>query len=239
MLKAIFFDIDDTLYSTSLFAARARKNSVVAMINAGLQLSQEAALSELEEVISEFSSNYEHHFDKLLLRIPKRYYEGVNPSLIIAAGVVAYHETKFRELKTFPDVLPALKRLSRTELIRGIISSGLEIKQAEKLVRLKLVPLLTSTAIFLSDQIGISKPNPKLYERACSELCLRPSETMYVGDNPSFDIDPPNKIGMVTVLIQHPGNKHTAEKGLTKPHHSISNFKGLLSVLHSHYRIPV
>lgn len=237
MLKAIFFDIDDTLYSTSLFAAHARKNSVDAMVKAGLKLPHEAILKELEEVIAEFSSNYEHHFDKLLLRIPKRCYDGINPALIVAAGVVAYHETKFRELKLFPDVLPALKRLARTDLIRGIISAGLEIKQAEKLIRLRIYQLLTPTAIFFSDQIGISKPNPKLYQRACSELNIAPSETMYVGDNPPQDIDPPNKIGMITVLIQRTGNKYVMAKSKTKPRHVIHNLNELLAILRKNYGI--
>lgn len=235
MLKAIFFDIDDTLYSTSLFAAHARKNSVNAMIKAGLKLPHEAVLKELDEVITEFSSNYEHHFDKLLLRVPKRCYEGVNPALIVAAGVIAYHETKSREIKPFPDVVPVLKRLTRTDLIRGIISAGLEIKQAEKLIRLKIYQFLTPTAIFLSDQIGISKPNPKLYQRACTELNISPSEAMYVGDNPPQDIDPPNKIGMITVLIQRTGNKYVMARGKTKPRYLIRNLNELQVILRKRY----
>ena len=237
MLKAIFFDIDDTLYSTSLFAVHARENSVHAMIKAGLNLPHELVLKELEEVISEFSSNYEHHFDKLLLRIPKRCYEGVNPALIVAAGVVAYHETKFRELKPFPDVVPVLKRLKQTDLVRGIISAGLEVKQAEKIIRLKIYSYLTPKAIFFSDQIGISKPNPKLYQRACNEFNMNPSETMYVGDNHPQDIDPPNKIGMITVLIRHPSTKYVMLKGKTKPRYIIHNLKELLAILRKDYGI--
>jgi len=34
-LRAVLFDIDDTLYSTTAFALRARKNALQAMIGAG------------------------------------------------------------------------------------------------------------------------------------------------------------------------------------------------------------
>ena len=67
-LAAVLFDIDDTLFSPTEFAQRARANSVRAMRAAGLSLTQEEVERELDEVIREFSSNYHHHFDKLLMR---------------------------------------------------------------------------------------------------------------------------------------------------------------------------
>lgn len=234
MLKAIFFDIDDTFYSTSEFAARARRNSVEAMLKTGLSLPRAMVVKELKEVINEFTSNYEHHYDKLLLRVPRRCYQGINPAILVASAVVAYHETKFRELKPYSDVSKVLKVLSKTNLIRGIITSGLEIKQAEKLIRLKLYHLLTPGAIFISDQIGINKPNIKFYRRACSELNIQPTEAMYVGDNPLTDVDPPNRIGMITVRHKRSG-KYRGLKGKTKPRHEIDNFWGLLNILKKYY----
>ena len=53
-LRAIFFDIDDTLFSTSAFAARARRNAIQAMVLHGLQMEPEEALRELNEVIAEY-----------------------------------------------------------------------------------------------------------------------------------------------------------------------------------------
>jgi putative hydrolase of the HAD superfamily len=60
-LKAIFFDIDDTLYSTYEFSEMARENAIRAMISAGLRMSKEELRQELDEIVHEFSSNYEYH----------------------------------------------------------------------------------------------------------------------------------------------------------------------------------
>ena len=112
LLRAIFFDIDDTLYSTSEFSDQARRKSVEAMINMGLKSDPDTLWKELEEIIRDFSSNYEKHFDKLLLRLPRRLYRGINPALIVAAGIAAYHDTKFRYLRPFEDAYEVLKELN-------------------------------------------------------------------------------------------------------------------------------
>ncbi|MDE0959703.1 MAG: TIGR02253 family HAD-type hydrolase [Planctomycetota bacterium] len=229
-IRAVFFDIDGTLFSTSDFASRAREASVDAMIGAGLPVSREELLEELAEVVFEFSSNYERHFDKLLLRLPRRFLKGLNPAVIIAAGIVAYHDTKTRLLEPFVDVVEVLHRLRHTELLLGIITEGLEIKQAEKLVRLRLLEFFQQKAIFISHQVGISKPNPKLYQRACTDLNLRPSECVYVGDNPLMDVDPANEIGIVTVQVQRE-DRFRNIVGQSQPDHIVQNFWDLAEVL--------
>ena len=137
-LKAVFFDIDDTLYSTHSFAMRARGASVDAMIAMGLRADRRTVLRELNEVVQEFSSNYEHHFDKLLSRLPLEATLGLSFPLVISAAVVAYHETKFRELTAYDDVTEVMRILHKTGVTLGIISSGITLKQAEKIVRLRI-----------------------------------------------------------------------------------------------------
>jgi putative hydrolase of the HAD superfamily len=237
-LKAIFFDIDDTLYSTYEFSEMARENAIKAMINAGLRMSKEELRQELDEIVHEFSSNYEHHFDKLLMRIPRRFYKGINPAVLIAAGVVAYHDTKFRHLNAYDDAVEVLKLLYNSDLILGIITAGITIKQSEKLIRLKIMSYLTPSAIFISDQIGISKPNVKLYQRACSDLNIRPSESMYIGDNPRNDIDPPNQIGMVTVRNCR-SSRYLDQESDTEPDYEIHNFWDLLDILRDDFHLEV
>jgi FMN phosphatase YigB (HAD superfamily) len=188
--------------------------------------------------VAEFTSNYDHHFDQLLRRIPKRHYKGVNPAVIIAAGVAAYHDTKVRELAPYPDAVALLRLLAKTDLVRGVITSGLMIKQAEKLIRLGLYEMFTPTAIFISDQIGINKPNVKLYRRACSDLNLKPPRCIYVGDRPKSDVDPPNSLGMITVRLKR-GGKHEQEEGATKPTHEVHDFFELREVLKREYALAL
>ncbi len=238
MIKAIFFDIDDTLYSTTAFAEHAREAALESLRAHGVRPSLEALQRELNEVISEFSSNYNNHFDKLLLRLTKHDLPQANPAILIAAAVRAYHDAKQTHLNPFEDVPPLFQSLAKTDLIRGIITAGLQIKQAEKLLRLQLYPYVTPTAIFISDQIGISKPNPKLYLKALSDTGIAPKEAIYIGDHPLHDIDPANQVGLNTILSNR-GTKYSHVEGKTKPHHTIGDFTELLTLLTTHYKIHV
>lgn len=238
-LKAIFFDVDDTLYSTTEFARNARLAAIQNMIRFGLRMQKDDCLRELEEVVKEFSSNYEQHFDKLLLRIPDHYYQGTNPAILIAAAVAGYHETKIRDLSAHEDVVEVLKLIKRYSSLRlGIITNGVTIKQAEKVVRLDIYQYLDSGAIFISDQMGMNKPNIKLFLRACRAVAVRPPEAMYVGDHPRLDIDPANRTGMISVHSRR-GGKHIDEVGDSKPDHIIHNFWDLLDIIEEHYGIDI
>lgn len=238
MLRAIFFDIDDTLFSTSTFAERARLNSVEAMLAMGVRSDVPTLLRELDEVIQEFSSNYEHHYDKLLSRLPIEATIGLNLPLVVAAGVVAYHETKFRELSAYDDVTEVLGRLARTDLICGIITSGITLKQMEKLIRLKVHRYIDHAAIFVSDQVGIGKPNPKLYMRAIERTGVAPHEALYVGDHPVNDMDAAKQAGMLTAWNRREG-KYLDLKGVTAPDYVIHNFWDLLDILREDLAVPV
>ena len=235
-LDAVFFDIDDTLCATTAFAQRARRNAVRAMISAGVRAREDDVYGELEQVIAEFSSNYEHHFDKLLLRLDPSALDHLNPALVVAAGVAAYHDTKFRELQPFPGVHSLLRDLRAAATKLGIITHGLTVKQAEKLVRLGLVPYLDPEAIFISDQIGVAKPNPKLYQTALERSRVRPERAMYVGDNPANDVAPPRSLGMRTCWARLV-DRHTCDG--PAPDHEIRSFDELRALLRDRYDVAI
>ena len=238
-LDVVLFDVDDTLYSTTAFALRARSNAVQAMIDAGLRAGHDEALSELHEVVVEFRSNYHHHFERLLDRLGHDRVEGLNPAVVIAAGVVAYHRTKETAMEALPDARALLDALVAAGVTTGVVSDGLQIKQAEKLVRLGLLDRFAPRAIFFSDQLGVSKPNPKIFQKACEALDVDPTRAMYVGDRASHDVAPAASVGMRTVLYRGAGGKYADGEGPVNPDHDVADLRDLVPVLQETYGLPV
>ena len=194
MIKGVFFDIDDTLYNSTVLARMARRNSVKAMIDAGLPVrDEEKVYRRLLGVIRRFGPNHGRHYDELLrdLGVPW------SPK-IVAAGVVAYEHTKAGYLKPFPGVVPTLLELRRNYRL-GVISNGLAVKQWEKLIWMGIHHLFDLVAT--SEELGSEKPDEEIFQYAVRGLGLKPAECVMVGDRLDTDILGAKKSGMRTILI--------------------------------------
>lgn len=225
MIKATIFDLDDTLYNSTELSTHARRSAIRALIDLGLPATFEEASQVLSEVVEEFGSNYNYHFDQMLKRL------GAFSSLYVAAGMIAYHDVKFANIRPFHDVIPTLIELRKLDVKICILSDGDTLKQYEKILRLRLQDFLDD--IIISEEVGIRKPNPKLFELPLQRLNIQPEEAIYIGDNYERDIIPCIKLGIKTVYI-HRGGKHDraiSEEDKIPPDYDISNLTDLISII--------
>ena len=65
-MKCIFFDLDGTLFDTRKLVEQSRRNSVAAMIEAGLPGTEEEVYDSLLKIVEKTGSNYDRHFNELL-----------------------------------------------------------------------------------------------------------------------------------------------------------------------------
>jgi putative hydrolase of the HAD superfamily len=97
---------------------------------------------------------------------------------------------------------------------------------------------VTPTAIFVSDQMGVAKPNPKLYRRAVDRVGVLPSEALHVGDHPINDVDAAKRAGLKTVWNRREG-KHLKATSALQPDHVAFNFWDVLEILRDVYGVRV
>ncbi len=191
-IRAVFFDIDDTLFPSTRFAELARRNAINAMVEAGLDADPELVYKKLLAIIKKYGSNYERHFDALL----KELHVGKSPKLT-AAGVAAYHNTKSTILP-FPEVPRTLLNLRDRGYELYVASEGNSVKQWDKLIRLGLHNVFHD--VFVSEDIGESK-SKRFFEKILARLHLDPRSTVMVGDKIEKDVIPAKSAGMFAVRI--------------------------------------
>ncbi|MHA1230467.1 MAG: TIGR02253 family HAD-type hydrolase [Candidatus Helarchaeota archaeon] len=247
MIKALIFDLDDTLFDSTRLAEKARRAGIRAILNMGfnLEITEDECYKILLEVIEEFGSNYSYHFDQLIKRIggiSKLYSMGIGeymavkgmippPKMFVQAAVIAYHNVKFKEIKPFDDVIPFFEKIKHeyTSIKISILTDGLPDKQYEKILRLGLHEYLND--IIISDEVGVRKPNVKLYKLALERLGMSPEEVIYVGDHYETDIIPPLKLGIHAVYIHRGGKYDIKISREPKPEYEIHKLDELIKII--------
>jgi putative hydrolase of the HAD superfamily len=194
MNKAVFFDLDDTLYDTSDFARLARRAAINVMIDAGLPLSPDEAYKLLREIIKEKGSNYDKHFNILTKRV-----YGEEKPFLIALGMITYHNVKFALLRLFPETMSSLIYLKSKGYHLGIISNGITIKQWEKLIRLGLHHFFDE--VITSEEAGVEKPDKKIFQQALHRMGCKAEKSIMIGNKFSEDIIGALNAGMYAILV--------------------------------------
>ncbi len=207
--RAVFFDVGETLVHPTptfpdLFASillreghvRAPGDVVTASAVVMDRFSEAARDGELWTTSPERSRDfwlrvYEH----MLMALDLPAADGLRD--------VLYREfTDLRNYELFEDVEGALGALTDAGLGLGIISN-FEAWLEELLIALGVHDVFPVRVI--SGVEGIEKPDPQIFELAMARAGVGAGESVYVGDNPEFDVDPPAALGMFTVLIDRRG----------------------------------
>ncbi len=206
-LKAIFFDLDETLLDTSGCRPPAVEASFHAAASVYPQLQLEAWRKASEEVKGEMHDlwlNSPNSGAELLregsYRILKKL--GVDDRELAAHVSHAYYRTWVSHLNLFPEVHEVLAAL-RGRFRLGIVSNGPSDLQRYKL---KLFDLEHEfDPIVISGEVGIAKPDPKIFRYALELAKVSPSEALYVGDSPVYDIVGAKSVGMKMAWVNRNG----------------------------------
>ena len=100
---------------------------------------------------------------------------------------------------TIPGALDLLKEAKRRGYKIGILSNGFSEVQYDKLRSTGLIRYVD--CVVLSDEIGINKPDIKLFEYALAKSGAIAEESIMIGDNPTTDIAGAQSAGWETLLF--------------------------------------
>lgn len=196
VIKAILFDLDDTLWPIVPVIERAEARLYDWLTQHAPAVAQRFSIDSLRErrkVLMAADPVYQ-----LDLRALRR--AGLLEAFADAGadiGMVDQAMTVFsrarNEVMPFPDVLPALARLRR-HMMLGTVSNGVADLEAIGLAHY-------FQASVAAHRFGIAKPDPAIFHTACDALGVAPHEAAYVGDDPVLDVEGAQKAGLHGVWI--------------------------------------
>ena len=201
-IRAITFDLDDTLWDIWPVVARAEQRLHAWLERHYPRIPELFTALELRELCAEIAREYPQlAHDRTLLR---------KQALRLAAQQAGYESFRVEpafevfyiarnEVVLFEEVLPVLERLSRRYVL-GALSNG----NAD--IRLIGLDRLFSFSISAID-VGAAKPEPAMFQAACRHLGVLPEQIVHVGDDPEHDVVGAARAGMRTVWINRAGRE--------------------------------
>jgi len=221
MIKAVLFDLDNTLMDFMKMKRRAVEAAVEAMAGAGLRVGKKRAERILWSLYAKKGFEYQRIFQLFLKKMI-----GKIDYSVMAAGIVAYRHVKEGYVEPYPGVVDALLKLREGGIRLGIITDAPKLQAWLRLAEMKLTPFFDLVIAF--EDTGRKKPSAMPFEEAVKKLGLEPGEILFVGDSLKRDVAGAKKAGMVAAWAKYGESR---EGGGARPDYVISSPRQLVGIV--------
>jgi putative hydrolase of the HAD superfamily len=196
MIKAVVFDLDNTLVDFMAMKRQAVDAAITAMIDAGLNMTYDSIKGEIDRIYNEEGIEYQRVFDALLTRALGRI-----DFKVLSAGIVAYRRAREAALKPYPHVSATLMELVKHGVKLAIVSDAPTREAWLRLCYINFHHIFDYVVTF--DDTGRRKPDPAPFLKALELLEVEPHEAIMVGDWADRDMVGATAIGMRTAFAKY------------------------------------
>lgn len=220
-VRAVLFDLDDTLWSVNPVLERAEKLLQEWLVTHAPKVAEKNSISDFKKrrkMMMSKESQYRIELQALRYAALVQAFQEVDedPAGVDRAMSVFNHARS--EVMLYSDVIPILTRLKERYAI-GSISNGYANLQQIGIAHHFQVSIA-------AHQLGYAKPDAEIFHVTCEQLKVHPSEAIYIGDDPEMDILGAQKAGLSALWI----NRTDLQPARAMPDHIQPD--GILSTLH-------
>ncbi len=214
MVKAVFFDVGDTLMHACPSVAEAfarvatRRGHALSVRDVEAHMPAVDAYYEAEYLRDgDFWCSQEGSVEIWLNQY--RYLCSLTGIAHDAEGMARDVHAVYRcaeGWEVFPDVMGCLRTLKKAGYALGIVSNW--DAELEGLLReMGLLPYFD--VVVSSAVVGYRKPNPVIFDLACENLGVAPADAVHVGDRPDADGDGALSAGIRPVIVDRADSRES------------------------------
>jgi putative hydrolase of the HAD superfamily len=235
MIRAVIFDLDNTLTDFMRVKDSAIEAAADAMLDAGLdaRLPESPGEAVRDRVIRRIREVYEREgieYQKVFNSFLAEELGGVDYKFL-ASAIVGYRRARDSALVPYPHVHLTLHSLVRRGLLLAVVSDAPRESAWLRLVYLNLHYLFDRVVTF--DDTGVKKPGKAPFLAALDRLGVAAEETLMVGDWPDRDMAGASALGIRTVFA-HYGYSWSRDKSPIEEHpadHEIHDILELVDIV--------
>ena len=196
MLKAIIFDLDNTLIDFMKMKRLCSEVAIDGMIDAGLKMPRKKAVKKLFEMYWKHGIEDQNIFSKFLKEV-----NGEVDDRVLASAIVPYRKLKDGLLTPYPGVRRTLAKLRQKGLKLAIVTDAPRLQAWLRLVAMNLDDYFDFVVAY--EDTGKRKPHAMPFNAALKKLNLKAEQCMMVGDWPDRDMVGAKKLGMKTCFAKY------------------------------------
>jgi putative hydrolase of the HAD superfamily len=196
MIKAVIFDIDNTLTDFRTVKFSAIDAGIEAMIDAGIEMDFETVRNKIMKIYDKEGIEYQKVFDRFLLNE-----FGEIDYKILASGIVGYRRAREGQLVLYPHTKETLIKLIKKGILVAVVSDAPKLQAWLRLCYLQLHHIFDVVVAF--EDTKKHKPHPAPFELALELLNIKPDEAIMVGDWLERDIIGAKKVGLLTAYAKY------------------------------------
>lgn len=224
MIKAVIFDLDNTLLDFISMKESAVSSAVHAMIEAGLDIDEKSSYERIITLYQETGWENQQIFDIFL-----KEKTGEVDNKYLAAAIVSYRRAREATLRLYPDVQRTLNVLAKMGLKLAVVSDAPSREAWMRIYYLNLHHVFDLVLTF--DDVGERKPSPKGFEMALEKLGIKTDEVLMIGDWPERDVAGASKLGIKTIYAKYGDTFGTVESGADWDVENIYEVVGIIKSL--------
>ena len=191
-IKAIGFDMDDTLYDRDLIYRSAYDLVTRYVVKSDVEFEkfnlvyQECSLVEYQKFMSGEKTFDEYQLDRFVDAFKELNIDiDIDQAKIFQA--IYDYQKKHVQLRQFMEKI-LLDLVERDDIKIFLLTNGPSDNQRKKIKNLKLDKFFSEDEIFISGDLSLSKPDRKIFDHVSEKLNLDPSSIVYIGDNLENDV---------------------------------------------------
>jgi len=190
-IKAVLFDLDDTLYPECAYVESGFR-AVSEHLAARFRLDADVACASLLQILKEEGRG--QVFNRFLRS------HGIADESVVP-DLVSIYRSHRPGISLFPGVVSCLESLKQRRIRLGVVTDGLLVMQQNKVDALGLAQLVDS--VVFTDSFGKPywKPHKLPFQAALDALSMQPRETVFIGNDPAKDFPAPLALGMAAIHV--------------------------------------
>lgn len=189
--QAVIFDLFETLiteYDNGKRTSKRNSNYMELLGISNEQFKKEWGSRQHKRMTGEFP-----HYHSVIEDVMRQYELEYNKEAVdyLYAERVKEKQCSFERIR--PDIVEVLERIRSSGIKLGLISNCTE--EEVQYWRASRLDAFFNDVLF-SFEVGLAKPDERIYRLCCERLGVKPEHTIFVGDGGSSELEGASKAGM-------------------------------------------